>query len=489
MSRFFAWYGVAQTALLPLFLAYRWLVPARAGLRFQWTFHRVLLALTLLLPVALLSPLPRALSPVAAGLSLAFAASPVRADAAPPALAYLPVALAGLSLLGLLVFLTRLFLQKGRERRIASVGTIRRFGRVRVVVSARAEIPFSSGLVRPVMFLPIAAGSLEERTVVSAHEAYHLRHCHPGWNLLEAAMVSFFWYNPLVHLLSWGGWRIRELLCDASMGQTFGAQRYGNVLVRAAEREAARRNWLDFASTWRRKGFLRERVRLLLDSPGRRLRPRARAVVVACICLAAMLLAVVAAVRSAASPAAGPAVEAFARNHIPQAVLAYYDDWNFVVLNSDPFEWHGLWAMLKRADNDPAALKLPNERQAKVAQALSRVANRTLLSTGLMPIEGFDELPITGEILRPLWAGLPDGKPGGMGSVSVAWDAGVQITVLAGPSSGPTLISKETLTTPLSAQQMAAIVAEAPHTSQITHVWMRVNGEWKVERSLAILIR
>ena len=49
-------YVLAQAALVPL-MAFSWLVlPKRASLAFQWTFHRVLVVLAVVLPILLALP-------------------------------------------------------------------------------------------------------------------------------------------------------------------------------------------------------------------------------------------------------------------------------------------------------------------------------------------------------------------------------------------------------------------------------------------------
>jgi hypothetical protein len=63
VSAVLGYYAAAQLTLLPIFLLYLWVVPGRAGLRFQWVLHRILLVASLLLPFVFAIPLHRFLPP------------------------------------------------------------------------------------------------------------------------------------------------------------------------------------------------------------------------------------------------------------------------------------------------------------------------------------------------------------------------------------------------------------------------------------------
>ena len=85
-----------------------------------------------------------------------------------------------------------------------------------------AGCPALVGIFRPKVILPAdfeARYTLEEQSLVLAHESTHLRHRDALLNALVALIRSLFWFNPLVHL---GASRFRvdqELACDAAVNR------------------------------------------------------------------------------------------------------------------------------------------------------------------------------------------------------------------------------------------------------------------------------
>jgi beta-lactamase regulating signal transducer with metallopeptidase domain/peroxiredoxin len=120
----------------------------------------------------------------------------------------------------------------------------RSLGRVSIVVSERASVPFSTAIFgRAHVILPV--GLLQDPLLLQVtvrHELQHYRRRDPLWTVgLELFRVIYFW-NPGAH-----GWAreltdLQELACDeAVLRRGVPAEDYGNCLLRVAEMAVARR--------------------------------------------------------------------------------------------------------------------------------------------------------------------------------------------------------------------------------------------------------
>jgi beta-lactamase regulating signal transducer with metallopeptidase domain len=302
-------YVLAQASLLPLMLL-SWLVlPRTASLRFQWVFHRVLVVLAVVLPILLALPVSFRIVHEFGDLSLLLSATTpasVEADDAnhkepaplsppPPAddtavageapweapetatiadrhtftfadaLDLLPALFAAFSALGIVVFLAGIGRQAMRERSLRRSATaVRRIGKVRVVVSDIVRSPFSTGLLRPRIYLPTGiARSERARRMVLAHESTHVRHAHIAWTFLEHLHAALLWYNPLAHLAATNGMRLRELVCDRDAGRIHGDTAYCRVLLDAAASLVGEHAGPGLANGWIGRRFLRRRIEFL----------------------------------------------------------------------------------------------------------------------------------------------------------------------------------------------------------------------------------
>ena len=306
LSGVFIRYGLAQATLLPLML-FSWLIiPKRASLRFQWVFHRALMVAAIALPILLSLPgassIAHAIGDQAVGAPAAEQAMVARAPVPPdpttpyypplPApdpkpvekaptaavpvagspiftfteiLGRLPTGLGTFSLLGLLGFLVIIGRQVARERRIrATVSGNERIGKISVIASDLVRSPFSTGLLRPRIYLPTAfARSSIRRRMVLAHEVLHVRKLHIAWTFIERLHAALFWYNPLAHLIATNGSRLRELLCDRGAGRIHGEVAYCRVLLDAAESLDATRASPGLANAWMGRRFLRRRIEFI----------------------------------------------------------------------------------------------------------------------------------------------------------------------------------------------------------------------------------
>jgi beta-lactamase regulating signal transducer with metallopeptidase domain len=115
---------------------------------------------------------------------------------------------------------------------------------VRVYLTPLALTPFSLGLVRPRIVLPVHLPEhldAEELRYVLLHEAAHI-HRRDHWVvLLQLCCATLFWWNPLVRAVNARLARLREQLCDDHVVSAGGnGRRFAEVLVRVAEQSASR---------------------------------------------------------------------------------------------------------------------------------------------------------------------------------------------------------------------------------------------------------
>lgn len=300
----FVRYGLAQAVLLPLMLLSWFVLPRHASLRLQWALHRAIVVLTVALPIAFAFPvipdlhlLPADKPTVAMAPTAAESESVIGEDAMPfsppPSTFYvppadpaastvdttrpsagvsladattlLPPALAVLSVLGLLAFAFGIIRQVVRERKlIQAAGSVRRIGKVRTVTVATLRSPFSTGLLRPRIYLPLAIACRPlARRMVLAHEAIHVRDGHIAWTFVERLLAAVFWFNPLAHLVAKGGARLRELVCDRGAGKIRGDAAYCRVLLDAASSLVDGPEDPVLANGWIGRRFLSRRIEFL----------------------------------------------------------------------------------------------------------------------------------------------------------------------------------------------------------------------------------
>ena len=145
---------------------------------------------------------------------------------------------------------------------------LRRHGRLRIVVSDAASVPFSTAVFGSAhVVLPV--GLLHEPDLLRValrHELQHHRRRDPQWAVgLELLRFALFW-NPAAH-----GWvrhfvELHELACDEALvrrGVT--VREYGHCLLRVAELAVARRIVAStaMATTSDRGGQLQRRIDML----------------------------------------------------------------------------------------------------------------------------------------------------------------------------------------------------------------------------------
>lgn len=84
----------------------------------------------------------------------------------------------------------------------------------RLKVSSEIDLPYVTGLLKPVIHLPDVELSDEEWRNIFQHETQHIR-SHDEWKkLFFRAIRAIFWWNPLVHLSEEDINLLIELQCD-----------------------------------------------------------------------------------------------------------------------------------------------------------------------------------------------------------------------------------------------------------------------------------
>ncbi|HEX4039743.1 MAG TPA: M56 family metallopeptidase [Acidobacteriaceae bacterium] len=147
-------------------------------------------------------------------------------------------------------------------------------------LSSRIASPFTAGVLRPWILLPIAALthlSPEQIEVVLSHELAHIRRRDYLWNILQTVVETLFFFHPAVWWISRRAREERELCCDdAALVRCPDPSVYASALLRLEEQ---RRNHLRLAMALdghRSRAGLRARILRILgdaDPSPRSLRP------------------------------------------------------------------------------------------------------------------------------------------------------------------------------------------------------------------------
>lgn len=153
---------------------------------------------------------------------------------------------------------------------------LRRIGRVRILASPAATVPFSfrsprtCWVVLPESLLVSAA----DRRVAVMHELQHHRQGDTLWALLEELLFCVFFPNPAFALLRRRIMEDQEFSCDeALIGHGIESRDYGSCLVRVAETALGSRDryaGTSYMSAASRnpaylKSFLRRRVEMIME--------------------------------------------------------------------------------------------------------------------------------------------------------------------------------------------------------------------------------
>lgn len=161
-------------------------------------------------------------------------------------------------------------LHSGTCRELALTGLDSR--EVRETLSVGA--PVVAGLFRPILLLPPGFAerhTREERRLILAHEARHMRRRDNLATLAARLCTAVFWFNPLTHLAYRAFRTDQELSCDAMVlhDSAPGERKaYGRALVKSA----ATMESVAVTSSWQNQDHLKERTMMLKshrNSPAR----------------------------------------------------------------------------------------------------------------------------------------------------------------------------------------------------------------------------
>lgn len=89
--------------------------------------------------------------------------------------------------------------------------------RFAVLISPQLVLPYTSGLLHPVIYLPDVELSDEEWRMVLCHEVTHIRSQDNWKKLFFLAVEAVFWWNPLAHFSREEINKLIELHCDAKV--------------------------------------------------------------------------------------------------------------------------------------------------------------------------------------------------------------------------------------------------------------------------------
>ena len=168
------------------------------------------------------------------------------------------------------------------NRIVAASYAWRSFGRVKLRLSERTLVPFSTrGLRNYYVVIPShMLGQHDELTVSLAHEFQHLRQGDIEWEILLEALKPFFFLNPAYHAWKRQVEALRELSCDAEVLRRgrIDVRTYCNTLLSVCQQTLRRDRMFVVAvpkvtlvtadrTSWKdtRASFLHQRITSLLD--------------------------------------------------------------------------------------------------------------------------------------------------------------------------------------------------------------------------------
>ena len=265
LSLFYTCYIYSNIALVPLFLFYSFVGYKKLPVNWLMGLHKSLLIFSICLPLFLLAsansnpiavqtsvvpmqahsaqndnPAPL-LDHQSQAQSLEAATLPLETQGwkAYPSLQdivfYLSDILALLSIIGISVFCTRLAYQNLRLHRVAkNSATAYVKSGVWFVRSAAVSSPFSVGILRNRVFMPVEIAPAQER-VIELHELNHFALNHHLWAFFETLQAHVFWFNPLHQAIKKQGVLCREMECDKKTVLSIDKFEYSRVLLELAQ--------------------------------------------------------------------------------------------------------------------------------------------------------------------------------------------------------------------------------------------------------------
>ncbi|MEM9630281.1 MAG: M56 family metallopeptidase [Pseudomonadota bacterium] len=186
---------------------------------------------------------------------------------------------------GFFCFGTRLVINFVRlNRMLSACHDWRRNGRVQLLLSDRAIVPFSArGLFRHYVVIPSELlAKPDDLKLVLKHEFQHLRQGDVAWEIGLEILRPFFFWNPFFYVWKSEVERLRELACDQKVAEhsQVDLKAYCMCLLRAAQaglRKRQEQTDRDRVGNVASVALLEVQDRLLRRSPAQKLRRRVEA--------------------------------------------------------------------------------------------------------------------------------------------------------------------------------------------------------------------
>ncbi|TFH44091.1 MAG: hypothetical protein E4H01_11250, partial [Lysobacterales bacterium] len=140
--------------------------------------------------------------------------------------------------------------------------------RIVVLISSRSEVPYTSGIITPVLFLPRDMLRWPHSRMMSVllHELAHVkRGDHVIWPLINLA-ASWLWFNPLVWMALAQMKRDREKACDDHvLARGIGSANYAQHLLEACRSLKASMSVAPASFLFTGKNEVKERIMYMLN--------------------------------------------------------------------------------------------------------------------------------------------------------------------------------------------------------------------------------
>jgi beta-lactamase regulating signal transducer with metallopeptidase domain len=151
------------------------------------------------------------------------------------------------ALIGLILLGGSIVRLRRHERSIRSRASCSRLRNATVYRSPLVVVPFTSGVLRPRVYLPVTDdGEMPNQSwksscsndVVLAHEMTHVEHHDIAWNTAELLLRAILWFTPFSHILASRGRVLREMRADEVSAATTRPADYIRTLMAFAEQSS-----------------------------------------------------------------------------------------------------------------------------------------------------------------------------------------------------------------------------------------------------------
>lgn len=152
-------------------------------------------------------------------------------------------------------------------------------------------------------------------------------------------------------------------------------------------------------------------------------------------------------------------------DELPTTVGSYYDDWNFVVLNSRPAERQAIWQQFKQQD------KVPNSPAGtEILRRMERIDATMIVLESTMPMQYSTMSPVRPELLIPdsRWFGTVD-------------EIVLEVSIMRFPNERTLSVSDSEWPV-----RNAGYPEDLPVMGHYTDRWHRVRTSWQLHRSLVV---